>query len=47
MTMTREFAPGGYRFIPGPFQYSGGGGFAWLPDSADAVSPIGAPRAWF
>ena len=24
MTMTREFAPGGYRFIPGPFQYSGG-----------------------
>jgi hypothetical protein len=24
MSMTREFAPGGYRFIPGPFQYSGG-----------------------
>lgn len=24
MTMTSEFAPGGYRFIPGPFQYSGG-----------------------
>ena len=26
MTMTREFVPGGYRFIPGPFQYSGGVG---------------------
>jgi hypothetical protein len=24
MTTTREFAPGGYQFIPGPFQYSGG-----------------------
>jgi hypothetical protein len=24
MTTTREFAAGGYRFIPGPFQYSGG-----------------------
>jgi hypothetical protein len=23
-TTTREFAAGGYRFIPGPFQYSGG-----------------------
>ena len=24
MTTTREFAAGGYQFIPGPFQYSGG-----------------------
>jgi hypothetical protein len=24
MTMTREFVNGGYRFIPGPFQYSAG-----------------------
>ena len=24
MTITRDFAAGGYRFIPGPFQYSGG-----------------------
>src|ERR1700742_4743831 len=24
MSSTREFAPGNYRFIPGPFQYSGG-----------------------
>ena len=24
MANTREFTPGGYRFIPGPFQYSGG-----------------------
>jgi hypothetical protein len=24
MTTTREFAAGDYRFIPGPFQYSGG-----------------------
>src|SRR5512139_1440729 len=24
MTTTRDFAAGGYRFIPGPFQYSGG-----------------------
>lgn len=24
MTTTREFAAGGYRFVPGPFQYSGG-----------------------
>ena len=25
MTGTAVFAPGGYRYIPGPFQYSGGG----------------------
>jgi hypothetical protein len=24
MSSTREFSPGSYRFIPGPFQYSGG-----------------------
>ena len=24
MLMTHEFTPGGYQFIPGPFQYSGG-----------------------